>query len=113
MSRVDWMLLRNANALCRATPGRDAAGKSCGGSLQKMGAGRGAGGGVHNQVGVKAIRDLFIIIENTGFNTTMQFAQVTSSATQIKSPHNANKKTQLNESQHNLTLLFTRSQYLL
>ena len=64
-----------------------------------MGAGRGAGGGVHNQVGVKAIRDLFIIIENTGFNTTMQFAQVTtSSATQIKSPHNANKKTQLNES---------------
>ena len=48
MSRVDWMLFRNANALCRATPGRDAAGKSCGGSLQKMGAGRGAGGGVHN-----------------------------------------------------------------
>ena len=61
MSRVDWMLLRNANALCRATPGRDAAGKSCGGSLQKMGAGRGAGGGVHNQVGFKAIRDLFIL----------------------------------------------------
>ena len=69
MSRVDWMLLRNTNALCRATPGRDAAGKSCGGSLQKMGAGRGAGGGVHNQVGIKAIRDLFIIIQNTCFNS--------------------------------------------
>ena len=38
------------------------------------------------------------MLQQCCFNTTMQFAQVTSSATQIKSPHNANKKTQLNES---------------
>ena len=34
-----------------------------------MGAGRGAGGGVHNQVVIKAIRDLFIIMQNTCFNS--------------------------------------------
>ena len=70
MSRVDWMLLRNANALCRATPGRDAAGKSCGGSLQKMGAGRGAGGGVHNQVASKQ-SEIFSLLYKTHASTQL------------------------------------------